>query len=57
MTMIIEARRKLDKTLASHGLSDIASLRKIVLKQLEKSSSGSLSFPFQKCALDSSFLS
>ncbi|CAM6067209.1 unnamed protein product [Sphagnum tenellum] len=38
MTKIIEARQKLDKTLASHGLSDIASLRKIVLKQLEKSS-------------------
>lgn len=38
MTKIIEARQKLDKTLASHGLSDITSLRKIVLKQLEKSS-------------------
>jgi hypothetical protein len=56
MTKIIEARQKLDKTLASQGLSDISSLRKIVLKQLEKSSPGPLSCPFQKCALDSSFL-
>jgi hypothetical protein len=47
MTKIIEARQKLDKTLASHGLSDIVSLRKIVLKQLEKSSPGSISCPFR----------
>jgi hypothetical protein len=43
MTNITEARQRLDKTLTSHELSDRVAIRKIVLKRLQNSFTGSFS--------------
>jgi len=42
MTSVIEARHRLDKTLASSALSDTAILSNLVRKQLRKSRAGYL---------------
>lgn len=46
MTSVIEARQRLDKTLASSALSDTAILSNLVRKQLLKSSAGNSATQF-----------